>query len=75
VNLAFGSRTSLNDLLGRLETLLEAPVKRDYLPSREGDVRHSQADTTRLQSLFPDVTPVNLDDGLAATVSWFRGLA
>lgn len=73
VNLAFGTRTSLNDLIGRLELLLGHSVQRETLPARDGDVRHSQADNTCLRSLFPVVEPVDLDDGLAATVAWFRG--
>jgi UDP-glucose 4-epimerase len=73
VNLAYGTRTSLNDLLGRIEHLLGTPVARAPLPTREGDVRHSQADNGRLRALFPDVEPVALDEGLAATIAWFRG--
>jgi UDP-glucose 4-epimerase len=72
VNLAFGTRTSLNDLLGRLEDHLGHRVDRQALPARDGDVRHSQADNSRLLGLFPDVKPVSLDDGLAATLGWFR---
>jgi UDP-glucose 4-epimerase len=75
VNLAFGTRTSLNDLLHRLEEQLEVPLERHHLPARDGDVRHSQADNTRLQALFPDVKPVSLDDGLASTIAWFRSRA
>ena len=75
VNLAFGSRTTLNDLLGRIERLLGHSVPREHLPAREGDVRHSQADNSRLRALFPDVEPVSLDQGLATTVDWFRSFA
>jgi UDP-glucose 4-epimerase len=73
VNLAYGTRTSLNDLLRRIEHQLGTPVARTPLPAREGDVRHSQADNARLRALFPDVEPVALDEGLAATIAWFRG--
>jgi len=72
VNLAFGSRTSLNDLLDRIEHLLGHPVARDHRDPRPGDVRHSQADNAVLRLLFPDVAPVSLDEGLAQTVAWFR---
>ncbi len=75
VNLAFGSRTTLNDLLGRIEGLVGHDVPREHLPPRDGDVRHSQADNSRLRQLFPDVRPVLLDEGLAATVDWFHSLA
>ena len=41
-----------------------------------GDARrrraHSQADSTRLHELFPDVAPTALPDALRATVDWFR---
>jgi UDP-glucose 4-epimerase len=73
VNLAFGTRTSLNDLLGLLEARLGRETRRDQLPPRDGDVRHSQADNSSLRRLFPDVTPIELEEGLAATVEWFRG--
>jgi hypothetical protein len=35
-------------------------------------VPHSQADAGRLLSLFADVRPVALDDGLVATTHWMR---
>lgn len=73
VNLAFGSRTSLNDLLARIERLLGHAVAREHQGPRPGDVRHSQADNATLRALFPDVAPVPLDEGLADTLAWFRG--
>lgn len=72
VNLAFGTRTDLLGVLDRLEALLGHPVERVHGPSRPGDVAHSSADATRLRALFPAVEPVDLDAGLAATVTWFR---
>ena len=44
----------------------------DHVERRAGDVRHSQADSSRLQELFPDVEPAPLSDALRATVDWFR---
>jgi len=75
VNLAFGSRVSLLELLEHLEGILGTPIPRQHSEPRPGDVRDSQADQTRLRSLFPDVRPVDLEDGLRATVEWFRTLA
>ena len=72
VNLAFGTRTDLLGLIGRLEVVLGRSLEVDHAAPRAGDVRHSTADGTRLQALFPGVEPVDLDTGLAATVSWFR---
>ena len=73
VNLAFGTRTDLLDLLGRLEELLGRPIERRHGPARPGDVPHSAADPTRLRRLFPTIEPVGLDAGLAATLEWYRG--
>jgi UDP-glucose 4-epimerase len=72
VNLAFGTRTSLLELLDRLEGILGAPIAREHTEPRAGDVRHSQAFSGRLRGLFPDVVPVELDDALRATIDWFR---
>ena len=74
VNLAFGTRTDLLTLIELLEQVIGQPLERQHRPPRIGDVRDSQADSTRLRALFPDVVPVPLEDGLSATVEWMRGL-
>jgi UDP-glucose 4-epimerase len=73
VNLAFGSRVSLLDLMAELESILGRPLDRVHSEPRAGDVRDSQADTASLRALFPDVVPVSLAEGLRATVAWFQG--
>lgn len=72
VNLAFGSRTSLNALTELLSDVLGHAVEVEHTGPRAGDVRDSQADGSRLRALFPDAEPVALRDGLARTVAWFR---
>ena len=72
VNLAFGTRYSLLDVIAEIETLLGRPLERSHTEPRAGDVRDSQADQTNLRGLFPDVEPVPLNDGLAATIDWFE---
>lgn len=72
VNLAFGTRTSLNSLVDRLGDLLGERPAVENQPPRAGDVRDSQADNTALRTHFPDVEPTPLVDGLAATLAWFR---
>jgi UDP-glucose 4-epimerase len=71
VNLAFGTRTSLLELLKHLEVILGQPIAREHVEPRAGDVRHSQAFSGRLRELFPDVEAAELDDALRATVDWF----
>ena len=72
VNLAFGTRTDLLSLIAELERILDTTVTVEHTETRAGDVKHSQADSTRLQELFPDVVPTALPDALRATVDWFR---
>lgn len=72
VNLAFGSRTTLNEVIDRLARLLGTELDVRHVEPRVGDVLHSSADCTRLMRLFPEVQPVTLETGLAATVEWMR---
>ena len=74
VNLAFGSRISLLETLDKLETIIGRPIERTHIETRAGDVRHSQADNTRLMELFPDLRPVAFDTGLVSTVEWMQQL-
>lgn len=70
VNLAFGSRVSLCDLITELEAVLGRRLEVVHEDPRPGDVRDSQADATRLHDLFPTVRPCPLRTGLEATVAW-----
>lgn len=72
VNLAYGTNTTLLELLDELETQLGHAVPREHVDPRVGDVRASQADSSRVAQLFPSVEPVELRDGLARTIKWFR---
>lgn len=71
VNLAFGTRTTLLEVIRLLEEILGRELPVEHQPPRPGDVAHSQADDTRLRALFPGVDPVPLADGLRCTVEWF----
>lgn len=72
VNLAFGTNTSLLQLIERMEVVLGAKVAVEHVDSRVGDVRASQSDGVMLKKLFPRVQAVPLDEGLAHTVAWFQ---
>lgn len=72
VNLAFGTRTPLLDLVELIGDVTGLPLEVQHLPPRTGDVRDSQADPTLLRSLFPDIAPVPLREGVMHTVAWFR---
>jgi UDP-glucose 4-epimerase len=74
VNLAFGSRITLLELVDEIEAIIGHPVEREHVETRPGDVRHSQADNGRLLTLFPDVQPVPFVDGLRSTIEWAQSL-
>ena len=71
VNLAFGTRTTLLELIAELERQLGRPLEVEHRQPRAGDVPHSQADRARFESLFPDIVPMALPEALAATIAWF----
>ncbi len=71
VNLAFGSRMTLLEVIDTLERVLGRPLQVEHVDQRAGDVRDSQADGSRLRSLFPGVEPVDFQTGLTRTVEWF----
>ena len=71
INLAFGTNTSINELVRLISDLCDSPVAVEHCPARPGDVQHSSADNTSLQTLFPGLCPVPLDQGLAETMKWF----
>jgi UDP-glucose 4-epimerase len=74
VNLAFGSRTSLLDLIALMADLLGRELPVEHTPPRAGDVHDSQADQTRLRAMFPAVEATSLREGLEATIRWFETL-
>jgi UDP-glucose 4-epimerase len=72
VNLAFGTRRSLLDVVSSIRKLVGEPLVIEHTAPRVGDVRDSQADSERLVRMFPSVAPVGFEQGLAETISWFR---
>jgi UDP-glucose 4-epimerase len=71
-NLAFGTRTTLNELIRMLEKELGHEIDVVHRAPRPGDVRHSQADSKLLKEVFGQIEPVPLEDGLRETVAWAR---
>ena len=75
VNLAFGTRVRLLDLIGELETVLGVRLTVHHAPPRVADVRDSQSDTRLLHTLFPFTTGLPLATALQHTVDWYKGVA
>ena len=74
VNLAFGTRTSILELVDVAGRVLGEPVAVEHVAPRPGDVRDSQASTEALSRLVPGVAAVDLEVGLSSVVAWMRSL-
>lgn len=72
VNLAFGTNTTLMQLISLIERAAGVNAEVMHRDPRPGDVKHSQADNAVLRGLFPDVEPVSLEHGLNDTIAWFK---
>lgn len=72
VNLAFGTNTTLTELVETLSRISGKSTRVERRDPRPGDVKHSQADNAVLRSLFPEVLPVSLEQGLSETLAWFE---
>jgi UDP-glucose 4-epimerase len=71
-NLAAGDRTTLNELLGYIGTLVDRDVDARYEDARLGDVKHSQADVSAAKRDLGYSPKVSVEDGLRLTVDWLR---
>lgn len=77
-NVAFGGRTSLNQLFVALkDALIENGVKYQLQPTyrdfRDGDVRHSQADISKAESLLGYSPEFRIDQGIKKAMPWYIG--
>jgi nucleoside-diphosphate-sugar epimerase len=72
VNIACHERTSLNQILAKLNKLLGADVKAIYKPVRKGDVKHSLADISLAKATIGYRPTVFFEDGLERAITWYR---
>ena len=76
-NVACGTRTTLNQLLSAIkESLLSTHPGVDviqpvYGPFRQGDVRHSLADISRLKDLLGFEPAYSVTAGLEESIQWY----
>ncbi len=73
VNIAFGERTSLNELWQALNAAAKSDLKAIYGPDRAGDIRDSLADISKAKSLIGYQPEFSMNKGLQITYDWFMG--
>ncbi len=71
INIACGSRITVNELALRIGKTLGKKVAPQYDPPRVGDVKHSLADISKAQKLLNYSTLVDIDTGLQKTIDTF----
>lgn len=72
VNLAIGVRTTLLELVATIERAVGHSLERCHRQPRPGDIRHSQADGSRLRELFPGIAAMPLDEAIQHTAAWYK---
>lgn len=73
-NVALGLRHTLLDLLEVLGRLVGTPADPVHVEPRPNDIRHAQADIIAARSALGYEPATTVEQGLAATLSWFMGL-
>ncbi|HVP81181.1 MAG TPA: SDR family oxidoreductase [Thermodesulfobacteriota bacterium] len=73
VNIACGTRISLNQLVSVLKEILGSKQSPLYQEPRKGDVKHSLADIRRGKEIINYEPKVGIEAGLRKTVDFFRG--
>jgi UDP-glucose 4-epimerase len=68
-----GSRTSLLEIIGKLETMLGRSFTLKHSPTRAGDVPHTLADVSAAKRDLGYEPVVEFDEGLRRTVEFFTG--
>jgi len=72
INLAFGNRISLLEVIAELERIVGRKINVETRPRRAADVPHSQNDPTLFKSVFPEIEPIPFAQALEQTVEWMR---
>lgn len=70
-NIAYGAKTSINQIYATISSLLGRRLPAKYEPARAGDVRHTLADLTQARERLGYRPKTDIMAGLERTVQWF----
>jgi UDP-N-acetylglucosamine 4-epimerase len=71
-NIAFGERTTLNELFQTIKEIAGSDLAPKYGPERAGDVRHSLADISKGRTLLGYDPKISIREGMKTTFEWYR---
>jgi nucleoside-diphosphate-sugar epimerase len=67
-----GGRITINEAWALLQTVEGVEIPATYGPSRAGDVKHSQADTTAARRDLGHDPKYTFEEGMRLTLEWYR---
>jgi len=72
VNIAFGERTTLNELWHHITKMVGTDIQPAYRDFRQGDVKHSLASIHKAKNLIGYEPKISVKDGLDLSVEWYK---
>ena len=72
LNIAYGQRTTLNELWETITSFMDTKIDANYKAERRGDVRHSLASIKKAQEAIDYNPRFSVMDGLKITVEWYK---
>ncbi len=72
LNIACHKATTLNQILGKLKSLLGSDIKPIYKPMRKGDVMDSLADISLARKTIGYKPRIFFEEGLELAIDWYR---
>ncbi|MBJ6119201.1 SDR family oxidoreductase [Pontibacter sp. BT310] len=74
INIAFGERTTLNQLWNKISEITKTNVLAQYCEERKGDVKHSLANIDKAASLIGYKPVFSMKDGLIPSLKWYQSI-
>lgn len=71
-NIAFGERTTINELYFNLKDIVGSSIDPTYREPRKGDVKDSLADISKAKAFLGYNPQIDIRTGLGVTLEWFR---
>lgn len=72
INIAFGERTTLNQLWSKINEIVGIDIKARYREERKGDVKHSLADISKANRIINYNPLISVLEGLDYAVGWYN---
>ena len=72
INIACGDQINLKDLVDTLNSISNKNIKPKFLPEREGDVKHSNANIEKAKNLIYYSPKINFNQGISLTYKYYE---